>query len=191
MKKLISLLLALAMVAAAAAGCSNNAANDSTDGTAAAGPASALEILEKVWGAYTEDQKFLAMGGDTNNLVENAPGKFAVTDTDGLSYSLLVPAEQMANIDDAASLIHGMMSNNFTGGAFHVTGDVAAFAEAMKTAVLNNQWMCGMPETVIVAVIGDYVVMAYGLNDFVSIFQEKLTAAYPGLELKANEAIME
>lgn len=188
MKKLISLLLVLVMVAAMVAGC-NNASNDGTKAPDAQGPASALEILEKVWGSYAEDEKFFAMGGDMNNMVDNAPGKFSIQDTDGLTYTLLVPADQIANIDDAASLVHGMMTNNFTCGAFHVTGDVAAFAEAMKTAVQGNQWMCGMPEKLVIAVIGEYVVMAYGVNDAINPFETKLTAAYPGAELKVSEAI--
>lgn len=188
MKKLISLLLVLVMVAAMVAGC-NNASTNETKAPETKGPASALEILETIWGSFAEDEKFYVMGGDMNNMVENAPGKFDIQDTDGLSYTLLVPAEQIANIDDAASLVHGMMTNNFTCGAFHVTGDVAAFVEAMKTSVMGNQWMCGMPEKLIVAVIGEYVVMAYGVNDAINPFETKLTAAYPSVELKVSQAI--
>ena len=188
MKKLISLLLVLVMVAAMVAGC-NNASTNETKAPETKGPASALEILETIWGSFAEDEKFYVMGGDMNNMVENAPGKFDIQDTDGLSYTLLVPAEQIANIDDAASLVHGMMTNNFTCGAFHVTGDKAAFVEAMHNAVQNNQWMCGMPEKLIIAEIGQYVLVCFGINDAIAPFETALGTAYASANIKYNEAI--
>ena len=152
------------------------------------GPASALELLETVWGSYADDEKFFAAGGDMNNAVDGAPGKYDVAD-EGLTSILLVPADQIANIDEAASLVNGMMLNNFTCGAFHVTGDVKAFADAMNTAISTNRWMCGMPEKMFVAVIGEYVVAAFGLNDFMNTFESKLSAAYPAVEYAYNAAI--
>ena len=182
MKKIIAMLLAVLLVASMAA-CGNNAGSNDT-GAKVDVPASALEILEKVWGSYAEDEKFFVYGGNMGeNVVENAPGAFDVTDTDGLTYTLLVPAEQAGNIDGAASMVHGMLANNFTCGVFHVTGDVKAFAEAMKTAVFGNRWMCGMPEKVLVSVIGgEYVLVAFGIGDAINPFQSKLAAAYPAAE---------
>ena len=182
MKKIIAMLLAVLLVASMAA-CANGGANETT-GAKTEVPASALEILEKVWGSYAEEEKFFVYGGNMGeNVVENAPGAFDVTDTDGLTYTLLVPAEQTANIDGAASLVHGMLANNFTCGVFHVTGDAKAFAEAMKTAVMGNQWMCGMPEKLLVSVIGgEYVLVAFGIGDAINPFQTKLAAAYPAAE---------
>ena len=182
MKKIIAMLLAV-LLAASMVACGNNAGSNDTDAKVDV-PASALEILEKVWGSYGEDEKFFVYGGNMGeNVVENAPGAFDVTDTDGLTYTLLVPAEQTANIDGAASMVHGMLANNFTCGVFHVTGDAKAFAEAMKTAVMGNQWMCGMPEKLLVSVIGgEYVLVAFGIGDAITPFQTKLAAAYPAAE---------
>ena len=195
MKKIIAMLLAVMLVASLAA-CGDKPATATTPATTEAKvevPASALEILETVWGSYAEDEKFFVFGGNMGeNAVMDAPGKFDLTDTDGLTYSLLVPEAQAANIDDAASLIHGMLSNNFTCGVYHVTGDVKAFAEAMKTAIMNNQWMCGMPEKVLVTVIGgEYVLVGYGIGDAINPFQAKLTAAYPAAEQLYFEDIMQ
>ena len=183
MKKIIAMLLAVLLVASMAA-CGNNAGSKETTAAKVDVPASALEILEKVWGSYGEDEKFPVYGGNMGeNVVDNAPGAFDITDTDGLTYTLLVPAEQTANIDGAASLVHGMLANNFTCGVFHATGDAKAFAEAMKTAVFGNRWMCGMPEKVLVSVIGgEYVLVAFGINDAINPFQTKLAAAYPAAE---------
>ena len=181
MKKLISALLVVVMVFAFA-GCVNNEPTEPEIDL----PASALEILQTAWGT---ESPFFAMGGDFENTVDNAPGAYSLTD-EGLTATLLVPAEQVANIDEAASLVHGMMLNNFTFGAYHVTGDVNAFVEAMHTAIANNPWMCGMPEKMIIAVVGgEYVVAGFGINDAVAPFEAAFTATYPDAEMKYNEAI--
>ena len=187
MKKIIAMLLAVMLVASVAACGNKTEGGDTTPATTEAKvqvPASALEILDTVWASYADDEKFPVFGGNQNeNANMEGPGKFDITDTDGLSYLLLVPAEQIANIDDAASLTHGMMTNNFNCGVYHVTGDAKAFAEAMKTAVTGNQWMCGMPEKVLVTVIGgEYVLVAYGIGDAINPFQAKVAAAYTAAE---------
>ena len=188
MKKLIALLLVMVMAMGLIA-CGNNANTaDTTEG--AKGPASALELLETVWAAHAEDEKFFTMGGDMNNMVDGAPGKYDLAD-EGLSSTLLIPEDQIANVDEVASLVHAMMLNNFTCGAFHVTGDVAAFVEAMHTAIANNRWMCGMPEKMIIAVVEtDYVIACFGINDAVAPFETAMNSVY-GYEadIKYNEAI--
>ena len=160
-----------------------------TEGTGTETAGGALDVLSKVWAAVAEDSKFFAMGGDFNNMVDGAPGVYSLED-EGLTSTLLIPAEQIANVDEAASLVHAMMLNNFTAGMFHVTGDVAAFVEAMHTAIANNPWMCGMPEKMIIAVIdGQYVLACFGINDAVNPFETALCTVYPNAEIKYNEAI--
>jgi len=188
MKKLISMLLVLVMVAAMATGCAN-AKPEQTDPVNV--PASALEILENVWAQYAEEEKFFCIGGDFGSPVDNAPGNYNLAD-EGLSYQLYIPAEQVANVDQAASLIHGMNANTFTGAAFHAKSgtDVNALATAIRDNVQNAQWMCGFPEKLIVAVIGgEYVLMVFGLNDAINPFETKLGTAYPDANIVYNEAI--
>ena len=188
MKKLITLCLALIMVLSmAACGSKNTETPTEPENNPVEVPASALEILETVWALYGDDEKFPVMGGDANNMVDGAPGAFGLEDADMATYQLLVPAEQLVNIDEAASLFHGMMLNNFTCGVFHVTGNAQDFAKAMVDAVKNNQWMCGMPETMQVSVIGgEYVLMAFGINDAMTPFEAKLAEAYPAAETVAS-----
>lgn len=197
MKKIIALLLALTMLVAFA-GCNNTNAPETTEGTkpvetttaptteAAPVAASALEILETVWAQFGEDEKFFAMGGDFDAIVDGAPGK--VTNTDFMSSNLIVPAEQVAGITDAAALTHGMNANTFTGAAYAVA-DAQAFATAMQTAIQGNQWMCGFPEKLLIAEVGGYVVVVFGHGDAVTPFQTKLTAAYPTTNILVDEAI--
>ena len=218
MKKLISLLLVLVMVAAMAAGCSQKDANTDTTATTAAPvetteapaetteateeledftvatqpaaePGTALALLQDVWALFGEDEKFFVFGGDGLNMVDGAPG--AYTDMEALTVQLLVPAQNQADVTEIASLFHGMMVNNFTAGAFKLAEgvDAAAFAETMYNAAKNNQWMCGMPEKVMVAVVDDIVVLVFGLNDVVNTFETKLAEAYEGAEVKYSEAI--
>ena len=192
MKKLISLLLVFAMMAAMAVGCAAKPAETTAPVPEVIVPASALEILENIWALYGDDEKFFAMGGDFNNPVDNAPGNYSLEDVEMFSYQLYVPAEQVANVDQAASLIHAMNTNTFTSGVFHMVdgADVNAFATAVRENVQSAQWMCGFPEKLIIAVIGgEYVLMAFGINDAMNPFGEKLTAAYPDAVIAYSEAI--
>ena len=203
MKKLIALLLALVLVMGLVACGAKNTENPTEEPTAAptdapteaptdpapAGPASALELLETVWALYTDDEKFPTFGGDGLNMVDGAPG--AYTDMEGLESQLLVPADKQADVAEIASLFHGMMLNNFTCGAFKLAEgvDAAAFADVMKEAVTNNRWMCGFPEKYMVAIVGDCVVLVFGLNDAVNPFEAKLVEAYPDAVVKYSEAL--
>ncbi len=207
MKKLIALLLALVMVIGLVA-CGNNnetpvepennenvqtPENNETpevpEQPVVTGPATALELLETVWGLYGEDEKFPVFGGDGLNMVDGAPG--AYTDMEALQSQLLVPVEEQAKVTEIASLFHGMMLNNFSCGAFKLAEgvDAAAFADTMYAAVTGNQWMCGFPEKVMIATLGDCVVMVFGLNDAVNPFEAKLTEAYPDAVVKYSEAL--
>ena len=91
MKKIISILLAAAMVLAFAA-CGNNSGNNGGNDAAVTDP---LEVLNKVWSALPEDYKFPAAGGDNNNAVEDKPGKFDISDADNLDYMLSFPADSV------------------------------------------------------------------------------------------------
>ena len=198
MKKLIALLLALTLVMGLVACGTTTNNNETTAGTEApatteapvvAGPATALELLETVWGLYGEDEKFPTFGGDGLNMVDGAPG--AYTDMEALQSQLMVAPEEQAKVTEIASLFHGMMLNNFSCGAFKLAEgvDAAAFADTLHTAVTGNQWMCGFPEKVMIAIVGDCVVMVFGLNDAVNPFEAKLTEAYASAEIKYSEAL--
>ena len=189
MNKFLSLLLALTLVLGLTA-CGGNAAPQETTSVPVENPASALEILENVWAQYGEEEKFPVIGGAMSAPVDNAPGSFDLAD-EGLSYLLLVPADKAANIEEAASMIHAMNTNTFTCAAYKLTGISAAdFGAAMKDAILNNQWMCGFPDRLLIQDIGDqYVVVAFGVNDAMNPFETHLNAAYPGMETIARENI--
>jgi hypothetical protein len=191
MKKILALLLAAVMVLSMAA-CGNNANTDETQATEATETAaSALEILETIWAKYGEDEKFAIIGGNMESAVDGAPGNYDMAYAENLTYNLLVPADQLASVDQAATMIHMMNANTFTCGVVHLTEgtDVAAFANTMRDAVQGNQWMCGFPETLVIATIGNYVLVAFGVNDAMNPFQTHFAEAYPNANVLFNEAI--
>lgn len=142
----------------------------------------ALEILTTVWGSYAEADKFPVAGGDSANQNFEGPAAFDATNAEELDVTLGFPAAQVEQIDDAASMMNAMMANNFTTGVYHVKADnkddVEAVATAIKDNVMAKQWMCGMPEKMVIIVIDDYVVSAFGLGDTIDTFKAKLLESY-------------
>ena len=189
MKKLLAFALVLVMGLTVLAGCAGNNAQPTEPEVA--GPASALEVLENIWAQYGEDEKFPVMGGNPEGGAMEPAVWDAAFLTD-LSYSLQLAEADMENVADAATMIHMMNANTFTSAVLNLKEgvDKAAFAAAAKDAVMNAQWMCGFPEKLIIADMGgQYLLMAYGINDAMGPFEAKLTEAYPTASVLYNEAI--
>ncbi|MBQ3193058.1 MAG: hypothetical protein IJB59_05770 [Oscillospiraceae bacterium] len=189
MKKFVSIVLALSMAFAMTA-CGGNAEAETTV-PAQEAPASALEVLETIWNDYAEDEKFAVIGGSMAAPVDGAPGAYDLAD-ENISFNLLIPAEQLSNVTEAASMIHMMNANSFTGAVYKLAGGVKAadFGAAMKDAILANQWMCGFPDKLLVSAFGDqYVLVAFGVNDAMDPFIQHFNAVYPGFVTIAEEAI--
>ena len=194
MKKIMSLILAGVMVLGlAACGTKAPAETNAPETTAPAVTVeSSLAVLENIWALYGDDEKFAVIGGNMEAPVDGAPGNYDMAYAENLTWNLLVPADQLANIDQAATMIHMMNANTFTCGVVHLTGgaDAAAFAQVMRDAIQGNQWMCGFPETLTVAVIGgEYVLIAFGVNDAMNPFMNHFGEAFAGAEVLFNEAI--
>ncbi len=186
MKKLAALLLAVAMAfTCVACGGAGNSANNGS------GIKDAEEILVKTWDEYnksaSEDIKFPIGGGNIENfelVVMDAPGKMDTSlegAKDALTVSFCIPTEAIDMTDDAATMMNMMMANNFSAAAYHVTdkANVETIISDIKEATMNNQWMCGFPETlIIVTVNGDYVVSAFGNGQVIEAFKTALTTVY-------------
>lgn len=208
MKKFLSMTLVLAMVLTLFAGCGSTDAQTPTtpETTEAAAhlPGSALEILENTWSRFAEEEQFSIYGGDmeTHNammeqdesyVIPNAPGNYDMAYSENLPYTLQISAELIENVDQAATMVHGMLSNHFTAGVLHLTEgtDPEALAASINEALLTNHWMCGFPERDLVAVIGgEYVVLAFGLLENMTPFQTHLLEAYPDAHILYNEEIL-
>ena len=151
-----------------------------------------LEIFTTVWATYGDEEKFSIAGGDYNNSVMDAPGKFNATDLESLDSMLGVPVDAAAYIDDAASMMHMMNANTFTAGAYHIADatNQQAFCDSLKENIMNRQWMCGFPDTLIIVTIGDsYVVSAFGNAEIIETFKTKLTTEYPAATVLYQESL--
>lgn len=222
MKKLIAMLLALVLVMGLVA-CGNTTAPETTpaattestedteaientEGTEALEDTDAIEdtmpaienneasnIFTAIWNEIPEDKRFFGMGGDMVTAANGVPGNYSIED-EGVTSVLLIPAEQIANITEISSLMHGMMANHFTGSIVKMAdgADAAAYADAMKDAIGSARWICGMPEKSLIAIIdSEYVFAAFGLNDNIVSFETALAAVHPDAVIVSNEAITE
>lgn len=202
MKKIVALLLATAMMFTCVA-CGGNGADAGNNGDETKVEITdATELLTKVWDEYkasaSEDVQFPIGGGDFENMTMDAPGKYDVTSeggVDGLTASYCVSTDVIEKADDFATGLHMMMSNNFTTVALHVTdaANTEAIVSSIKDATMNNQWMCGMPEKLIIVTVGeDYVVSAYGLEIIIDAYKTAITNVYGDAAVVAvEEAIVE
>lgn len=184
MKKIVSLALAMLLVLSlAACGGKNSGTGDVSD---------ALTLLNTVWATYSEEEKFPVTGGDYDHPVDDAPGAFDISNADNMDYMLGFPGPSVANLVDAASLMHMMNANTFTCGAFHVTSkdDVETVASDLRDAIQSKQWMCGFPDKLVIFTYDQYVVSLYGDEELVNTFRDKFTATYSDSAIAYDEAIL-
>ena len=183
MKKFLAFVMAASMaLSLAACGSKNSGTGDVSD---------ALTLLNTVWATYSEEEKFPVSGGDYDHPVDDAPGAFDISNADNMDYMLGFPGPSVANLVDAASLMHMMNANTFTAGAFHVasSSDVDSVVSDLKDNIMNRQWMCGFPERLVILTSGQYVVSVYGNESLVNTFRDKFVAAHSGASTVYDEAI--
>lgn len=186
MKKLLALVLSVVMVMSLTACGSKGSSSEVTD--------SPVEVLTKVWETYGEDEKFFAMGGDMNNIVDNAPGAYDIADAEGLDAILGYPQASVGMIDSAASLLHAMNANTFTAGAYNVTetDEAVMLISDIEENISNRQWMCGFPDTLIIVQIGENIVVtAFGEAGIIENFKTKVLEVYEDAEVSVEKSLVE
>lgn len=183
MKNILSVLLCLTLIFSFAA-CSAPKEN---------GPESALILLENVWAKYEDTEKFAAGGGDfsAENQKMDAPGKYGLEDKEALMSTFCLDEKTADLVDDAASLMHMMLANNFTAVSLHVSSsaDVNKVADSLKENLANNRWLCGFPEKMYIATVDDYVVSVFGAADLLDTFDGHLKEVYTNTEVLYDEPI--
>lgn len=143
-------------------------------------------MLNEVIKVYGEDELFSMYGGDQENAVMDGPGKFDITKTEELESVYGLAADQSSNIEDAATMVHLMNANTFTGAAYRIKEgvDMNAFADAVKSCILAKQWICGQPDTmVIINVDGRYVITAFGAAELMEDFKTNVLSALDGAQV--------
>lgn len=194
MKRTIAIILCgLLMIGLIGCGKKEEAPGDTTVSEAVAAT-DATDLLTQVWSSYEEADKFPVGGGDYDNIVMDAPGKYDVSKAEEMDSVLGLPQSSATMIDDAASLMHMMNANTFTAGVYHVA-DVAnqdAVVDSLKDNIMNRQWMCGFPDTLIVAKVGEeYVVSAFGNAEIIETFKNKLSTQFELTDIVYEESLTE
>ena len=190
MKKAIMLLMA-AVLFPVLAGCGGKSSGAGQGGESRY--ARSLDVLDAVVKAYGGDELFSMYGGNQENAVMDGPGSFDISKTDELDYSLGLPQDQFANIEDAASMVHMMNANTFTGAAYRLKEgtDADAFADSVKAGIMARQWVCGQPDTLlIINVDGRYVITAYGEKGIMETFKNKALEALDGAQVITEAPIV-
>ena len=166
--------------------------NDDSNAESNVSAEGAVSVLNAIWATYEDTNKFAAAGGDSQNMVMDEPGAFDVTNTEELDATLGFPTEYADKIDDSASLMHMMNANTFTAGAYHVTNadDITAVCDALKESIMNRQWMCGFPETLIIVTVDDnYVISAFGNGQIIETFKNKISGVYSNATVVYEESL--
>lgn len=171
-KRFAAILLAAAMMLMAV-GCGKS--GDGNGGEAAASVyADSTAVLTVIWDKM---EQFPAMGGGMDAPVDGAPGPLSISDTDTMTYALLIPAEVQEKITDISTLLHMMNANTFTGASMMLDGmDADTAAQAIRDNFRNNQFMCGFPDKIVILSVDGYVVYAYGKTDNIDSFKTQAEA---------------
>lgn len=183
MKKLLSMLLVATMVfSLTACGEKNDVEKDS-----------AVDVLTKVWEIYGEDEKFEAVGGGPEDMVEGVPGAFDADAAESLDTVLGYPQTSVALLEDAASLVHMMHANTFTAGAYKLAdaAEVEMLVSDLEDNIMSRHWLDGCPDTLIIVQIGEHtVVSVFGNADAVETFKTKLLTVYEEAEIKCEKSLI-
>ncbi len=142
--------------------------------------ADAAALLNASYDKFEEDVKFPAMGGDYNHTVDGKAGAFDISDAASFANMSVFPQAEIGKIDSAATIVHMMNANTFTGTAVHVKAgtDMTALTKEIEKNVLNNHWMCGFPEKLVIVTVEDYIAYAFGYGDAISAFSKHLKESY-------------
>lgn len=188
MKRILAVLMAAVLMLSLAACGTNGGGNTESTIT------SPLEILDTVWAAYPEAEKFAVAGGDMTeeNMNMEGPGVYGLEDTEALDATLGFPAASVSKIDSAASVMHMMNANTFTCGAYHLVNadEKDALVSELKENIMNRQWMCGFPDKLIIISVEDYLVAYFGNGEIVDTFTTTLTTAYTQATVVCEESLV-
>lgn len=150
-----------------------------------------LEVLTTVWDSYGEEEKFEVVGGNRGAMVTDAPGAFDLSDAEAADVEIAVPEKAIPLIKSAASLTHMLLPNTFTCGAYATAGavDSADLATALRDNIQKRHWLDGVPDKLVILSLDNCIVAAYGNEDIINTFRDKVQEAYPVAQVVYEETI--
>ena len=215
MKKITAIFLTLVMMLTLMAGCTGGGADptettqptqETTQPTQAptqptteptqpelmgTATSTSAQILAKIWTQYGENERFASYGGTVEHSVSDAPGDLDMRNTEEIISKYLLPEDQLAQVENGASLVHLMNSNIFTAAAFKLTdgADVREAAKALRDNIQKTQWLCGQPDHLLVAEVEGHLLMTFAAKENLDTFREKLKTAYADATILYDEAV--
>lgn len=209
MKKFLAFLLAALMafsVTACAPSMNETTAPSTTPATTPTQPSTqsttvpaidnqngSTQTLFAIWNTYKDEDRFAAYGGAVENSVADAPGALDLSNTEEITGRYLLPEDQLANVTEAASLVHMMNNNIFTAAVFGLKDgtDMQTVADALFDNVMNNQWICGQPDKLVIADMGsNQLLMVFGSNEAVEVFKTNMAGVYADAKILYEETIV-
>ena len=207
--KFVTVLLCISLLLAMLAGCRRQTPDTTTTATPSTTTTAPLPtpvvttpgssdtksaaLLAAIWDRYGQDERFASYGGTVEHSISDAPGDLDLANTDELTGMYLIPADRLAQLKDAASLVHMMNSNIFTAAVVELSdvSQLGTFAENWRNAIRQNRWICGQPDRMVMAVPEQgRVLMAFGSNDTMDIFETHMKEAYPNIRILYQEAVV-
>ena len=214
MKKLIALVMALAIIASFAACGSKeeetetttiptteqvveDATGEETEEQTTIGSAvleapeitdttAAVDILDYIWMAMGAEHQPASYGGHFSEEYTGGPATYDLTYAEDLAATLLLPEDRMDAVTDAATVVHMLNANTMTAGLvrLHEGADVEGFAQAVADRIMNNRWMCGFPEKMVITQIDEeYLFIAYGAAEMLNPMANGMGASWTVNEL--------
>lgn len=187
MKKMLAVLLAMALLLFGCGVSGDKGADAPEKGEEYA---DAVSVLNEIWDNTPQEQRFSAFGGSQDAPVADAPGAVDPADGDMLVHTLLIPEDIRENVADAASLVHMMNANTFTGAAVRLKeADPETEAEGLRDHILKHQFMCGFPERLVIFTAGDYLVYAFGGEENITNFKTAILDHVEGANLVTDQPL--
>lgn len=157
--------------------------------------ANALDLFNKIWGSYTDDDKFPVGGGDEDHNSDEGPGAFDIEkNKESIKAYTHITDDLLGTVtNDAANLMHMMNTNTFSSAIFHLKDAKTAesFAKDYNSAIMGTHWICGSPERVLVISVDEYVIVAFGYAELTDTFKAKCLAVDTSAKLLIDNAIEE
>ena len=152
---------------------------------------SSAQILAQIWAQYGVDERFASYGGTVEHSVSDAPGDLDMTNAEEIISKYLLPADQLSNVENGASLVHLMNSNIFTAAAFKLKdgASIKDAAKALRDNIQKTRWLCGQPDHLLVAEVEGHLLMAFAEKQNLQTFKQKLSAAHSGATIHYDEAV--
>lgn len=146
----------------------------------------ATELLTNIWDHENiNDKPSMVFGGVGEEAIQEGPGPVDLEQTDSIKGTLNVPIELVESSTTAASVMNGIMPNDFTVSSWQLKEDanVDSIITKIEDTLKSAQWLCTFPEEYNIFVQDGFVVVVFGKTAQVQPFVEATKKVMSNAEL--------